>query len=240
MVDWLTHESVLCPKFSWWFLPYALISLFLVLNSTITEKHEVKSSLSISPCHDQQLTLSPAYTEYCIHRILHHPRIYCFPLPASLSSLSRPCFTQFSPFAVLQVNQWIESQLPSRLPPELPPADWPPPSTPPISHDHGLQLHLHTPSITTSNCILKLAPLRPPGLHHHAVQVHRHTCSITASKCISKITQLQPPSSHDHGLQVHLHSHLVTASKCISKLAWLRPRSASLSSLDHSVVKRWC
>jgi len=40
------------------------ISLFLVHNSTIIAVHKVKSSLSISPCHDHELTPSTAYTEY--------------------------------------------------------------------------------------------------------------------------------------------------------------------------------
>jgi len=36
MVNWLAHEILLSPSFSWWFRPSPLISLFLVLNSTIT------------------------------------------------------------------------------------------------------------------------------------------------------------------------------------------------------------
>jgi hypothetical protein len=47
------------------------ISLFLVHNSTIIAEHNVKSSLSTSPCHDHELTPSNAYTEHCIHRALH-------------------------------------------------------------------------------------------------------------------------------------------------------------------------
>jgi len=81
------------------------ISLFLIHNSTVTQDHEVMSSLSISPCHYQELTLSAAYTEYSIHHVLHHPNIDCLPLPASISSLSRPCWTQFSTFPQLRVNQ---------------------------------------------------------------------------------------------------------------------------------------
>jgi len=66
MVNWLAHEIVSSPSFSWWFPPSPLISLFLVLNSTITKEHEVKSSLSISPCHNHELTPSTAYTKYSI------------------------------------------------------------------------------------------------------------------------------------------------------------------------------
>jgi len=36
IVNWLAHEIRLSPSFSWWFPPSPLISLFLVLNSTIT------------------------------------------------------------------------------------------------------------------------------------------------------------------------------------------------------------
>ena len=43
------------------------ISLFLIHNSTIIAEHKVMSSLSISPCHDHELTLSTAFTEYSIH-----------------------------------------------------------------------------------------------------------------------------------------------------------------------------
>jgi len=66
MVDWLADEILLSSSFSWWFPPSPLISLFLVLNSTITKEHEVKSSLSISQCHDHDLTPSTAYIKYSI------------------------------------------------------------------------------------------------------------------------------------------------------------------------------
>jgi len=50
------------------------ISLFLIHISTIITEHKVKSSLSISPWHDHELTPSTAYTEYSIH-----PRLIVFP-----------------------------------------------------------------------------------------------------------------------------------------------------------------
>jgi len=50
------------------------MSLFLVQNSTIIAEHKVKSSLSISPCHDHELTPSTAYTKYSIHREQYTPR----------------------------------------------------------------------------------------------------------------------------------------------------------------------
>jgi len=60
------------------------ITLFLVHNSTIIAEHKVDSSLSISACHDPELTPSTAlhqvqhtpsaaYTEYSIHRVQYTP-----------------------------------------------------------------------------------------------------------------------------------------------------------------------
>jgi len=47
--------------------PLQPISLFLVHNSTIIKEHKVKSSLSISLCHNHQFTPSSAHTEYSIY-----------------------------------------------------------------------------------------------------------------------------------------------------------------------------
>jgi len=69
MVSWLTQEILLSPTFEWWFAPSPPISLLLILNCTIIYEHEVESSLSISPYHDQELTQSAACTQYSIHRV---------------------------------------------------------------------------------------------------------------------------------------------------------------------------
>jgi len=45
------------------------ISHLLVHNSTIIAEHIVKSSCSISPCHDHEFTPSTAYTKYSIHQV---------------------------------------------------------------------------------------------------------------------------------------------------------------------------
>jgi hypothetical protein len=66
MVNLLAHKILVSSSFSWWFPSSPLISVFLVLNSTITYEHEVKSALSISPCHNHELTPSTAYTKYSI------------------------------------------------------------------------------------------------------------------------------------------------------------------------------
>jgi hypothetical protein len=159
-------------------------------------------------------------------RTLHHPKSDCLPLPASLSSLGGPDCTQLSTFPRLRGNQGMESPLPLHLPPDLPLPDRPPPSTHPISINHGLQVHLQTRLITASKCISEL--------HDRGLQMHLQTRSIvaskcisefnltSASKCISKLARLRPPSvsqsSLNHGLPVHLQTPSRTASKCISEL----------------------
>ena len=89
------------------------------------------------------------------------------------------------------------------------------------SLDHGLQVHLHTRSITASKGISKLDQLRPPSAQDHGHQVHVLTCPITASECIAKLVKVRPPSvsanTLNHGLEVHLQSDSITASEYISQ-----------------------
>jgi hypothetical protein len=47
------------------------ISLFLFQHPIIIAVHKVKLSLSMSPCHDHELTPRMAYTKYNIHRLWH-------------------------------------------------------------------------------------------------------------------------------------------------------------------------
>jgi len=61
------------------------ISLFLIHISTIIAEHKVKSSLSISPWHDHELTPSTAYTEYSIHWV-QHAKIVCLSLILMITS----------------------------------------------------------------------------------------------------------------------------------------------------------
>jgi len=76
------------------------ISLFVVHNSTIITEHKVKSSLSISPCRDDELTPSTsihrvqhtpstAYTKYSIHQVQHPPKIVCLPSILMMTSWPR-------------------------------------------------------------------------------------------------------------------------------------------------------
>jgi len=146
-------------------------------------------------------------TEYSIHLVQHHPKIDSLPLPACFSSLGRWC-TQLSTFLHLQVNQWMEAQLPSRLP-----GNRPPPSTPPISLDHSLQVYLWTRSATASECISEFTPSRPPS---------------ACPKSLDHGLQVTSLSSLHLGLQAYLLVQSISASKCISKPARSRPQSISL------------
>jgi len=55
------------------------ITLFLVHNSTNITERKVNSSLSISACHDHDLTPSTASAEYSIHWVQHPAKIGCLP-----------------------------------------------------------------------------------------------------------------------------------------------------------------
>ena len=57
------------------------IPLFLIHNSTIIAEHKVKSSHSISPCHDQIVN-----TEYSIHRVQHPRTMVCLPFIVMITS----------------------------------------------------------------------------------------------------------------------------------------------------------
>jgi len=151
------------------------------------------STLPISVCHDQELTLSTAYTDYCIHSKLHHPNIDCLPLAASLSSLSGPCCTQSSTFPQLRVTQSIESQFMSHVPLKLPPPDWPPPSTPTLSLNHGGQLPLQPRLITATKWISNVPRSQPPSVSPNSLDFSLQVRTTTASKCVSKPSQSQPP-----------------------------------------------
>jgi len=77
------------------------ICLFLVHNSTIITEHKVKSSLSISLCHDHELTLSTAYTKYSIHQVQHTPST------AYTKYSMHPRLCIFHSFSWVRVDHWM-------------------------------------------------------------------------------------------------------------------------------------
>ena len=221
----------------------SLKSQFLMMISPISSDlslscaqlyHHLRTRSWVIP-PDLSMPWSWVNTEYSIQQVHHHAKIHCLLLPASFSSVGGCCCTQLSSFPQSQVNQWIESQLLLCLPPNQPT-----PSTPPISLDHSLQVHVQTRSITASMCTSNLARSRPPSASvsslNLGLQVHLQTHRITSSQCISKLAQSRPHSgslsSLNLSLQLHLQPRSVVASQFISILARSRPRSASLSSLD--------
>jgi len=72
------------------------IFLFHIHNSTIIAVHKVKSSLSISPCHDHEFTPSTAYTEY-----KHTPST------AYIEYSIHPMLFVFTSFSWLRVDPWM-------------------------------------------------------------------------------------------------------------------------------------
>jgi len=155
--------------------------------------------------------------EFCLHWVLHYPKIDCVQLLASLSSPGGPCCTHHSSFAQSLVNQETESQLPPYLPPDVLPAVWLPPKTPPILLEHGLQGHLQFRSITTS----KLARSWPPSVSlnslDYGLQLHDWVHCIWASEFIAKVAESYPTraalTGHNLVLQVHCHIWLIMVSK---------------------------
>jgi len=61
------------PDFSNRLTSSILVPIFIphLSFSTIVAEHNVKLSLSISPCPDHELTVRTAYSEYSIHRVQH-------------------------------------------------------------------------------------------------------------------------------------------------------------------------
>jgi len=186
------------------------MSLFLVHISTIIAEHKVKSSLSISPWHDHELTPSTAYTEYSIHRVQH---TLSTALKDCLSSLHSHDYklTPECSFSFRRAS--IHDRPPSASSP------WELKGKVTLSHSHGCELTNWGNTVSAPGA---------PSIDRRQVLVQYR--SITAFKWISKLARLRPPSSHDHGLQVHLQSRSITASKWISQLARSRPPSTSLMS----------
>jgi hypothetical protein len=81
------------------------ISLFLVHNSAIIAEHKVKSSRSISPCHDHELAPSIAYTKYSIHRVQHTPSTPCTAYTEySIHRVQHTLSTAYTEYSIHQVQ----------------------------------------------------------------------------------------------------------------------------------------
>jgi len=82
------NQASRTPDFSYPLVSSIFVPIFIphLSFSTIIAEHKVKSSLSISPCNDHELTLSTAYTEYSIYRVQHTPKIVCHPFILTITS----------------------------------------------------------------------------------------------------------------------------------------------------------
>jgi len=202
------------------------ISLFLVHNSTIIAEHKVKWSLSISPCHDHELTPSTAYTESSMHRVQHTPSTQ-----DCLSSLHSHDYELTPECSFSFRRAFLHNRPPSASSP------WELKGKVTLSHSHSCELtnwwiesqHPVRSLSTASKYSSKLAPLRPPSVSPNSLDYGLHKCISNLPRSRSRSASL---SSLDHGLQVYLQIPSTTASMCISKVARSRPRSVSLSSLD--------
>jgi len=146
----LISHSHLYPPYHFHVHPPSLS--FLSTTPPSSQEHKVKLSLSISPCHHHELTLSAAYTECSIHWVQHTPstayteysihRVQHTPNTAYTEfSIHRvqytpsTAYTEYSihlrlsgvpSFSQFRVDPWMRLQLPAYLPTDrLPPGSCP-------------------------------------------------------------------------------------------------------------------
>jgi len=196
----------------------------LSLHVMIMSWHQVQHTPS-TRIHWVQHTLSTAFTKDCLSS-LHSQDYKSTPecsfsfLPASLHdrppSASSPWelygrVTFSHSHSCESTNWWIESQHPVRCP-----------STASISlsrlvrlrplssHDHGLQVHLQTHTISACKCISNLARSKQPSVSLNPHDYGHQTCSITDFKCNSELSQSRSwcasLSSLDHGVHAYLQT----------------------------------
>jgi len=197
------------------------ISLVLVHNSTIIAEHKVRSLLSISACHDHELTPSTTYTKYNIHRVQHTLS------PAYTEYSIHPRFFVFPPFSWWRVDPWMWLQLPTCLPTRSTAISR-------LSMRAPRSSCLVTfPRLWVNEMLKRVSAPGAPSIDCLTVLVQTHLVMA------SRFARSWPPSASthwpDHNLGVHLYAHSITASKWISKLSWLRPRSPSPNLLDHGL-----
>jgi hypothetical protein len=69
------NQARCIAEFSYPLVSSIFVPIFIphISFSTIIAEHKVDASLSISPCHDHELTLSTGYTENSIDQVQHTP-----------------------------------------------------------------------------------------------------------------------------------------------------------------------
>jgi len=140
------------------------------LISTIIAEHKVKSSLSISPCHDNELAPSIAYTEYRVHRVQHTPSIASIQDCLSFLHSHDYKLTPECSFSFRRASPW---ELKGKVT---------------LSHSHGCEWtnwwkqspHPARRPSTASQYSSKLARLRPANASPNSLHYGLQTRSITA------------------------------------------------------------
>jgi len=183
----------------------------------------------ISPLQSPDYELTPEYTLILWCAYLHNRT------PSASSPWELKYNVTFSPCKVCQLSNWgIQFQhlahWPSTASKYSPNLAW---LQPPSPHNHGLQVHHHTPSITVSNCVSELAWSRPASQYHHGLPLGHETCLIKISKCISTLTWSRAPSVSPKSCWLPPQMPLETRSIVESKLARLWPWSVSHNTLGY-------
>jgi len=142
-----SYSLVSSPLFS----SLSPISLFLVHNSTIIAEHKVKSSLSISPCHNHELTPSTAYTKYSVYRVQHAPSTaYTKYSIHQVQHTQSTTYTEYSiyprsfvfpAFLWSRVDPWMELQVLASV------ATWSTVIKPALHESSNLKLPCHSPTV---------------------------------------------------------------------------------------------
>jgi len=133
------------------------------------------SSLSISPCDDQELTPSTAYTKYSIHRVQHRSKNVCLPFIHMITywRLNVPSVCGVLPYMIdrhqLALHEGSKIKSPYHIPKVASKLTnayslrtwrtvlWFPPSSSPIMFNHNLRVYLQSRSITACKCFSKVA-----------------------------------------------------------------------------------
>ena len=180
------------------------LSLFLVHTSIIIVECKVESSMSISPCHDHELTASTTYIKYSIHQVQHTTSTACTQDCLSSQHYHHYKLTPECSFSFRRASLY----------------DWPPPGHSPseliLPHSHGGEL-----TNWRIECHQDLAHL-PLTASKSCTKVAR---SWSQTWCISNLPWGWPPSVSPNLLDYGLQAGSIMASKCISKLCRPQPPS---------------
>jgi len=176
------------------------------------------SSLSISPCHDHELTPNTAYTQdYFCYLHSHNHKSIC-ECPFSVQCTFR---NNWPPWAALHESWMVKS----------------PRFIPPLA-----SLRCEKNILSSQHAIHRLIPSTRPNSHGYCLPVHPQLAqvqhwisSITSSKYITKLHQLWPPGASPNPPNYSLQVCTIITSRCVYTLTSFWPPIASPNSLKHDL-----